>query len=195
MLDPRIRDEMIFYATTGDYSNAERYEKFALDCKLDAKAIEIGRTVQYLTYQWLCPVQPVHILETASATGLTAVGVSSHLTNIGIRHVYTSLDIEHNLLRYAQARKRGHRFVQGDFERLPFADGVFDIYIMMGAAGYRVRGTFYSEVHRVLKGRGFYVMPQIGPSLAVDEAEKKTAVKAGLTILRKNNYLIAQKRE
>ena len=195
MLDSRLRDEMVFYATTGDYSDAPRYEKFALDCKLDEKGAEIGRMVHFLLRLMSHLPEPIQILETASATGLTAAGVKAQLTYARIDNVYTSLDIEPNLLEYARARDRGARFVQSDFERLPFANDMFDVYIMMAAEGYRPRGTFYSEVHRVLRPRGFYVMPQIGPHPYVGIEEKYAVLRAGLCIAQAEDYLIAQKSE
>lgn len=193
MLDDRLRTEMIFYATTNDYSDAGRYERFAFDCKLDEKAADIGRVVRELIDHMPYPDKRVEILETASATGLTAAGVTAELMEEGVEHGYTSLDIEPNLLGYAKARKRGRRFVCGDFERLPFGNDSFDIYIMMGAEGYRPRGSFYPEVYRVLRQGGYYVMPQIGPRPQVSEAEKNDALRAGLCIARADNYLIAQK--
>ncbi|MFQ5973862.1 MAG: class I SAM-dependent methyltransferase [Alphaproteobacteria bacterium] len=191
MIDDHVRSEMIFYATTGDYSDAERYEKFALACNLDKKAFEIGRVVRGLVGT-LKVRRPVEILETASATGLTAVGVAKELTKSGIKHIYTSLDIEQNLLDYAKACGRGDKFVQGDFENLPFADESFNIYIMMGAEGCRPKGKFYAEVYRVLKSGGHYVMPQIGPRPIVSDLEKDNALKSGLTIVRADNYLICK---
>lgn len=189
----RARAEMIFYATTGDYSDAERYERFAFDCNLDMKAFEIGAVVKELVSKMRDQTSPVEILETASATGLTAIGVTARLLCAGVTCVYTSLDIEQNLLDYAQARGRGDAFVQGDFEDVPFADDMFDIYIMMGAEGCRPKGTFYTEVWRVLRGGGYYVMPQIGPRPVVSMQEKENALKSGLKIIRADNYLIAQK--
>lgn len=185
---------MIFYATTHNYSDAERYERFAIDCKLDKKALEIGAVVRGLVSDLRERGRPpVQILETASATGLTAVGVVAELTRARIMCIYTSLDAEQNLLNYACARGRGHKFVQGDFEALPFSDEIFDVYIMMGAAGYRPKGTFYSEAYRVLRSGGYYVMPQIGPQPTVSEREKADAMSAGFIIIRADNYLIAQK--
>lgn len=188
-----MRAEMRFYATTHDYSDADRYERFALDCKLDEKAVDIGRVVKSLAFQIPGVNEPLEILETASATGLTAVGVVSELARAGISRVYISPDIEQNLLRYAMIRARGDRFVRGDFECLPFASCVFDIYIMMGAEGYRPNGTFYPEAYRVLKFGGYYVMPQIGPRPFVKTDEKNAALQSGLSILRADNYLIAPK--
>ncbi|KKW31845.1 MAG: hypothetical protein UY74_C0005G0011 [Candidatus Kaiserbacteria bacterium GW2011_GWC2_52_8b] len=72
---------------------------------------------------------------------------------------------------------------------------MFDVYIMMAAEGYRPRGTFYSEVHRVLRPRGFYVMPQIGPHPYVGIEEKYAVLRAGLCIAQAEDYLIAQKSE
>ncbi|MFY9462045.1 MAG: class I SAM-dependent methyltransferase, partial [Candidatus Sungiibacteriota bacterium] len=146
MIDDWVRAEMLFYSTTNDYSDADRYERFALGCKLDEKAVDIGRVIKYLSDQIQGARKPLEILETASATGLTAVGITSELARAGINHVYTSLDIEQNLLHYARLRGRGDKFVRGDFERLPFACCAFDIYIMMGAEGYRPSGRFYPEV-------------------------------------------------
>jgi len=188
-----MRREMVFYATTNDYSDAERYEKFARKCGLDAKAFEIGSVVRGLVEGAQNRNEAVKILETASATGLTAVGVTAVLEEARITHTYTSLDKEKNLLDYARLRGRGDLFVRGDFEGLPFADGLFDIYIMMGAEGYRPKGTFYAEVRRVLKSGGHYVMPQIGPHPVVGEREKETAVQAGLTIVRADNFLVAKR--
>ena len=195
MLDDWVRTEMVFYAETNNYSDADRYERFALGCKLDEKAFDIGRIVKSLAGQIPGAGKPLEILETASATGLTAHGVTTELRQAGISHVYTSLDLEQNLLRFAMERTRGHRFVRGDFERLPFVSFVFDIYIMMGAGGYRAGGTFYSEVYRVLRPGGFYVMPQIGPCPIVKTAEKNAALESGFRIVRADNYLIAQKSE
>ncbi len=193
MIDDRVRAEMLFYATTHDYSDAARYERFALDCKLDDKAADIGRVIKYLAEQMPGTGKPLEILETASATGLTAVGVISELARAGISHVYASLDIEQNLLHYAKLRGRGNRFVRGDFELLPFASSLFDIYIMMGAEGYRSRGSFYPEAYRVLKSGGYYVMPQIGPRPIVKTAEKNAVLRSGFCIVRADDYLIAQK--
>lgn len=193
MLDDRVRNEMIFYATTNDYSDADRYENFALACKLDEKAVDIGLVIKYLAGQVSDNGRLLKILETASATGLTAYGVTTELSRAGINHIYTSLDIEQNLLAFAMRRGRGNEFIRGDFEQLPFTSGVFDIYIMMGAEGYRPNGTFYPEVYRVLRSGGFYVMPQIGPRPVVRAEEKNAAMDSGLLVLRADNYLIAEK--
>ena len=193
MIDDWLRVEMIFYATTNDYSDADRYERFALGCKLDEKAVDIGRVIKHLADQILGTGKSLEILETASATGLTAVGVMTELARAGINHVYTSLDIEQSLLRYAMLRGRGNKFVRGDFEQLPFASSVFDIYIMMGAEGYRPSGRFYPEVYRVLRFGGYYVMPQIGPRPIVGTSEENAALRSGFSIVRADNYLIAQK--
>ncbi|KKU51652.1 MAG: hypothetical protein A3H69_02600 [Candidatus Sungbacteria bacterium RIFCSPLOWO2_02_FULL_47_9] len=193
MLGDRVMAEMIFYATTNDYSDADRYERFALDCKLDEKAVEIGKIVRYLSGYIPRFGAPLKILETASATGLTAVGVTSELARAGIKHGYTSLDIEQNLLLYAKLRQRGNSFVRGDFENLPFEQSAFDIYIMMGAEGYRPNGGFYPEAYRVLKSGGYYVMPQIGPQPIVRIAEKEDVLRSGFIVIRADNYLIARK--
>ena len=193
MIDDRVRAEMIFYATTHDYSDAARYERFALDCTLDRKALEIGGVINNLSAHISSSGKPLAILETASATGLTAAGVTTQLARFGITHTYTSLDIEPNLLQYAKERGRGDVFVRGDFERLPFAADAFDIYIMMGAGGYRTDGMFYPEVHRVLRVGGYYVMPQIGPNPFANTSEIHTALQSGLSIVRADHYLIAQK--
>ncbi|MDP3726405.1 MAG: class I SAM-dependent methyltransferase [bacterium] len=195
MLSQRLRSEMVFYATTDDYRDAERYERFARDCKLDEKAFEIGLVVKALVLQiqktWW---NPVEILETASATGLTAVGVKATLERAHIKHVYTLLDIEKSLLDYAKARGRGDVFVLGDFEDLPFASETFHIYIMMGAEGYRTnKETFYAEVKRVLRRGGYFIMPQIGPQPIVSNAEKDSVLKSGLEIIQADSYLIARK--
>ena len=190
MITDKVRAEMRYYAETGDYSDAARYEQFALDCKLDQKGVEIGKVAVGLArVHW----KPVEILETASATGLTAAGVTAELTKEEIEHAYTSLDIEPNLLAYAKERNRGDRFVRGDFENLPFADGSFDIYIMMGAEGYRTRGQFYAEVYRVLGPGGYYLMPQIGPSPLASNDEILAARSAKLRVFRFDKYMIAKK--
>lgn len=193
MLDKHLRAEMIFYATTDDYSDADRYERFAKNCHLDKKGAEIGLVVLGLLSQIRQAAYPLQILETASATGLTAAGVVSELTRNWISHEYTSLDIEKNLLDYAKNYGRGHNFSLGDFEQLPFEDFSFDVYIMMGAEGYRSKGTFYSEVHRVLRPGGFFIMPQIGPNPVVSDVEKQNAILAGLIVVREDDYLIAKK--
>lgn len=193
MINDTARAEMRFYAETGDYSDPERYERFALSCELDKKALEIGDVVRLLASQMPDLGKPLRILETASATGLTAVGVTAKLREASISHTYTSLDIEPNLLNLAKFRKRGDFFVQGDFELLPFASGTFNIYIMMGAEGYRPNGKFYPEVWRVLRAHGYYVMPQIGPRGVVGAAEITAAAQVGLGIIRADNFLVAQK--
>lgn len=192
MLPDDLRAEMRFYAETDDYSDAERYERFAVKCKLDKKAFEIGRVVRDLILSVSNRRDVVKILETASATGLTAVGVKSVLEKARIKHVYTSLDREPNLLDFAYARGRGDVFVKGDFNALPFAHAQFDIYIMMGAEGYRTEDVFYAEVRRVLKKGGYFIMPQIGPHPVVSEREKESVVKAGLKLVRVDNYLVAK---
>ncbi len=193
MLSDHLRSEMIFYATTGDYSDAERYERFALGCELDVKASEIGAVVRNLALNEHGYGDVVEVLETASATGLTAAGVISECAKAGIVCVYTSLDREKNLLEFARERRRGDMFVQADFEDLPFASMTFHIYIMMGAEGYRPKGTFYLEVRRVLRVGGFFVMPQIGPRPVVGDSEKEDVLKSGLELVRADNYLIAKK--
>lgn len=193
MLSEKIRAEMIYYATYGDYSDAARYEKFALDCNLDIKAYEIGNIIVELVKKTLPRLEPIEILETASATGLTAVGVKAQLNKKSIKNFYTSLDIEQNLLDYAKDRGRGDAFVLGDFNELYFPSEMFDIYIMMGAEGYRDKRKFYQEVYRVLKSDGYFVMPQIGPHPVVSSQEKDIARQSKFTILRRGNYLVAQK--
>lgn len=192
-ISQKALDEMRFYAEFDDYSDPDRYETFAKECGMDKKAFEIGGVIVELAN--LMPNnRPLTILETASATGLTAVGVTAELKKAGIAYIYTSLDIEPKLLEFASIRGRGDRFVRGSFNCLQFGADMFDIYIMMGAEGYREMEKFYSEVYRVLRPGGYYVMPQIGREpVKVRPEEKAAAERAGLTVIRADNYLVAQK--
>ena len=179
--------EMRFYATANDYSDAERYERFALSLKLDERGREIGDVVASLA--------PARILECASATGLTAAGVKERLAAAGISATYHSLDIEDALLRFASARSRGDCFAQGSFEHVPFS-GDFDVYIMMGAMGYRSSpDAFYAEVARVLKPGGHFVWPLIGIETRASDEEREAMARNGLTVVRDAGGFVVCRRQ
>ena len=71
------------------------------------------------------PHEPARVL-------LNGVGTGLDLPHLPPQHTYTGLDLTHAMLRRALPRAAGLDFccVQGDAQRLPFADGSFDHAIL-----------------------------------------------------------------
>ena len=71
------------------------------------------------------PHEPARVLLNGVVTGLD-------LPHLPPQHTYTGLDLTHAMLRRALPRAAGLDFccVQGDAQRLPFADGSFDHAIL-----------------------------------------------------------------
>jgi ubiquinone/menaquinone biosynthesis methyltransferase len=70
----------------------------------------------------------------------------------------TGLDVTHEMLRLARAKRLGPRFVAGDMMALPFPAGAFDVV----TAGYGLRnvpelGPAIAEIRRVLRPGGLFL--------------------------------------
>ena len=98
------------------------------------------------------------ILDNGCGTGI----LSEAMPREGIKLI--GLDISHNMLQYAS--KRIERLVLGDSQRLPFADGAFDLVVGRSLLHHLpdpAKGV--AEIHRVLRGGGEMVMVDTNSSL------------------------------
>jgi ubiquinone/menaquinone biosynthesis C-methylase UbiE len=97
-----------------------------------------------------------HVLEVSCGHG----GGASFLTRTLRPSSYTGLDLNPEAIAFCNQRHRvdGLRFVQGDAEKLPFADASFDMVINVEASHcYPSLPRFISEVARVLRSGGKFL--------------------------------------
>ena len=90
------------------------------------------------------------VLDVATGAGFTATGFAPHVASV------VGLDVSEGML--AEARRRAPSnvtFEHGPAEKMPFADGVFDIVLCRIAAHHFVSvPAFLAEAHRVLNASG-----------------------------------------
>ena len=96
-------------------------------------------------------------LDVATGTGNTALALAEQGVDV------TGLDVSSRMLAQAEGRAREEglrvRFVEGSAENMPFGDAGFDLVTARHAPHhFRDVSKFLSEVHRVLKPGGRFVM-------------------------------------
>ena len=88
---------------------------------------------------------------------LNGVGTGLDLPHLPAKHRYTALDLTPAMMRRAAPRARGYdvAWAQGDSERLPFRDDVFDyavLHLILAVVPHPVRAL--AEAARVVKTGG-----------------------------------------
>ncbi|WP_315815359.1 class I SAM-dependent methyltransferase [Paraflavitalea speifideaquila] len=110
-------------------------------------------------------IKDKHVLEVGSGRGGGASYISRYLYPARI----TGMDIAKNAVRLAKERHQESNldFMQGDAEKLPFANESYDVVINVESShAYGSVPRFLSEVKRVLKpGASFYVPTFVDPKV------------------------------
>jgi SAM-dependent methyltransferase len=132
----------------------------------DAPAVQrvTYRPVQDAVVRALRADPPARILDVGCGTGRLAVRLAHELPRARV----TGCDFSHGMLRQAYARGGALTWVQGDAERLPFADGAFDAVVSTEAFHWfpdpdRALAGF----HRVLAERGRLLIAFVNPAFEV----------------------------
>jgi ubiquinone/menaquinone biosynthesis C-methylase UbiE len=130
-----------------------------------------ARGVQRLTYR---PVQdavvralradaPARILDVGCGTGLLAQRLARELPASRV----TGCDFSRGMLRQAGAHAGPRAWVQGDAQRLPFADASFDAVVSTEAFHwFPDPAAALGEFHRVLGARGRLLLAFVNPPFA-----------------------------
>jgi malonyl-CoA O-methyltransferase len=115
----------------------------------------------------LLKMVPQTILDLGSGTGYCSAALAAHYPRARV----TSLDLAAAMVQKSRARfsrwsrlRRGHQFVCGDAESLPFADQSFDMLFsnLTIQWGSDLETTF-SEMKRVLRPGGVVLYTTLGP--------------------------------
>lgn len=115
----------------------------------------------------LVKVQPRYVLDLGAGTGWCTRALAERYPKARV----VALDLAHGMLRRARGRfsawsRRfgGHGFVCGDAERLPFADGSFDVIFSSLTLQWCTDpdGTF-AELRRILRPGGLLMFTTLGP--------------------------------
>ncbi len=110
------------------------------------------RTVAQLL-ELLAPVSDAHVLDTGCGTGNFLVELS------GLAGRLVGLDSSAGMLEQASRKKIAADLVRADALSMPFADSVFDAaYCIQVLHHIPDKTRFFSEVRRVLKRRGRFVI-------------------------------------
>ncbi len=115
----------------------------------------------------LLKMVPQTILDLGSGTGYCSERLAAHYPKARI----TSLDLATSMVQKSRARfsgwqrfRRGHQFVCGDAESLPFADNSFEmIFSSLTIQWCEELEQTFAEVRRVLKPGGVLLYTTLGP--------------------------------
>jgi ubiquinone/menaquinone biosynthesis C-methylase UbiE len=101
-------------------------------------------------------IEGKEILEVGCGRGGGSRYINSYLNP---RHV-TALDIASNAIKWAKQHHKDKDllFIQGDAQKLPFADGAFEVVLNVESChAYPSVPKFLAEVKRILKPSGFFL--------------------------------------
>ncbi len=116
-----------------------------------------------------CPLDGVRLLDVGCGRG----GTISVVRNYFRAGEVAGLDLSPEAVAFNQRTHRfpGTRFVEGDAERLPFADGSFDVVTNLEwSHSYPDLRAFYRGVYRVLAPGGHFLYTDLFPVSMVDES-------------------------
>ena len=121
---------------------------------------------QYKNFFRLDETKPLKILEIGCGPGALAGALHRWYPNAEI----TAIDRDSEFIRFAKETEKGVCFSEADAERLPFADGSFDVTISNTVAEHIEPSKFYGEQLRVLKPNGvcFVLSSRKGINLSPD---------------------------
>ncbi len=94
------------------------------------------------------------VLEIGAGTGMYTVAALEAGASV------VATDISHSCLQVLRKRLGKYSNLQtqvADMEKLPFADGKFDLVILAGSLSYGDNRTVMNEIHRVLKPGGRFI--------------------------------------
>jgi len=103
------------------------------------------------------------VLEVGSGRG----GGASYLARYGRPRSTTGLDFSASAVALCRRHRRGPglRFVRGDAQAMPFADGSFDVVVNVESSHcYPAMEAFLAEVHRVLRPGGSLLFADLRPA-------------------------------
>lgn len=104
----------------------------------------------------LAPRRPKRLLELAAGTGVVTRALSAALPDAAI----VATDLNQAMLDQAAATGTRHKveWRQADAQKLPFADGSFDVVVCQyGVMFFPDKVKAYAEAHRMLKPGGVFV--------------------------------------
>lgn len=112
-------------------------------------------------------IAPRRILDLGSGTGYCSRALADHYRKAQL----VSLDLAQPMVEQSRARfsrwerfRRGHRFVTGDAERLPFADASFDlIFSSLTLQWCADLEQTFRELRRVVRPGGVILFSTLGP--------------------------------
>ena len=139
----------MFDTISKEYDGLNRVISFGIDVKWRRKVVDI-----------VAKTNPENILDIATGTGDLAIS----LTKTNAKEI-VGLDISDGMLEVGR-QKITHKklndkikMVLGDSESLPFEDNTFDaITVAFGVRNFETLETGLSEIHRVLKPNGVFVI-------------------------------------
>ena len=122
------------------------------------------RPVQDAVVRALRSDPPARILDVGCGTGRLGMRLSRELPRTRV----TGCDLSRGMLSHALAGSRALDWVQGDAERLPFADGCFDAVVSTEAFHwFPDQGAALAEFRRVLRPGGRILVALANPPLEV----------------------------
>jgi len=139
----------MFDAISKEYDQLNRVISFGIDVKWRNKVVKI-----------VSAVHPIYILDIATGTGDLAI----NLTKTNAQKI-VGLDISEGMLAVGRKKienlqlNESVEMVYGDSEKIPFEDNSFDaITVAFGVRNFENIGKGLSEIHRVLKPKGTFVI-------------------------------------
>jgi phthiocerol/phenolphthiocerol synthesis type-I polyketide synthase E len=132
-----------------------------------------------------CPLAGKHVLDVGSGRGGTAHVVSEFFKPDSV----TGVDLSPGAIAFCRSthKRPGVRFFEGDAERLPFDDEVFDVVTNVESShSYPNIEAFYCEVSRVLVTGGYFLYTDLLPDAQMN---------SGLDTLTALGFLIEQDRD
>ncbi|MFH9725461.1 class I SAM-dependent methyltransferase [Streptomyces sp. NPDC017254] len=105
-------------------------------------------------------LRPRHILELAAGTGI----LTSELLAVAPSAELTATDLNETMVAFGATRAPGAVWAQADAQRLPCAEGVFDLVVcQFGVMFFPDRVAAFTEVRRVLAPGGRFLFNTWGP--------------------------------